>query len=118
MMQQFECNEVGALKEYIGCKIHYNKQDGFLKITRTVLMQSYMDEFGLKDDEPCPQTPAITGDVLMKINDSIFVSRESQQIYQSGVGKYSQHHDKVDKTGSVECCVQIELVYEWCYEGA
>jgi hypothetical protein len=28
MMKRFECDEVGELKEYVGCKVDYNHEEG------------------------------------------------------------------------------------------
>lgn len=51
MIMQFECHEVGKLKEYVGCKVDQNEEEGWIKLTQPVLMQSYVDEFDLSDGE-------------------------------------------------------------------
>ena len=33
MMRRFDCDEVGELKEYVGCKIEYNKDERWIKLT-------------------------------------------------------------------------------------
>ena len=45
-MKQFDCGDVGLLKEYVGNVIVY-MADGGLKFTQPVLTQSYIDEFDI-----------------------------------------------------------------------
>jgi hypothetical protein len=47
VMKRFECDEVRELKEYVGCKVDYNRKEGWIKLTQPVLMQSYTDKFKL-----------------------------------------------------------------------
>ena len=41
----FDCDEVGKLNEYVGCKINFNQEEGWIKLTQPVLLQSFEDEF-------------------------------------------------------------------------
>jgi hypothetical protein len=84
--QQFECDEVGELKEYVGCKIDYKPSDGTLKITQPVLIQSFTDEFKLPSGD-FPNTPAVPGEVLHRGKPDDQVSASDQSKYRSGVGK-------------------------------
>jgi hypothetical protein len=86
MMKRFECDEVGELKEYVGCKVDYNREEGWIKLTQPVLMQSYTDEFDLPEGET-PRTPATPGGVLQKCDPKDAISEKEQSIYRSGVGK-------------------------------
>lgn len=43
----FECDDVGWLEEYAGCKIDINREERKLKFTQPVLIQSFTDEFNL-----------------------------------------------------------------------
>jgi len=61
--QQFECDKVGELKEYVACKIDYKPGEGLLKLTQTVRLQSFTDEFKLPGGD-FPITSAVPGDVL------------------------------------------------------
>ena len=45
MMSRFDCDEVGELREYIGCKLDWNEDKRWIKITQPVLLQSLKDEF-------------------------------------------------------------------------
>jgi Reverse transcriptase (RNA-dependent DNA polymerase) len=65
MQARFDCDEVGELKEYIGCKIDRNWKERWTKLTQPVLMQSFVDEFILPEGE-VPKTPATPGEVLQK----------------------------------------------------
>ena len=64
MKKLFDCDDVGDFKEYVGCKIDYNQDEGELRFTQPVLLQSYVDEFKLPDYEY--MTPAESGQVLGK----------------------------------------------------
>ena len=63
MMRQFECDEVGELKEYVGCKLDWHKGKNWLKFTQPVLIQSFLDEFDLMSEGNFG-TPAKPGQVL------------------------------------------------------
>jgi hypothetical protein len=86
MKQQFDCDEVGEMREYIGCKVQYNKEDGWLKLTQPVLMQSFIDEFDLPEGD-VPKTPAVPGEVLQREEPENHLGAKEQRIYRSGVGK-------------------------------
>ena len=85
MMEQFDCDEIGEMKEYIGCKI--DRTEDSIKITQPVLMQSYTDEFDLSDIR-APATPVEPGLVqLQKQEGETPLDAAEQKIYRSGVGK-------------------------------
>ena len=86
MRAHFELDKVGQLKEYIGCKVDLNREEGWVKLTQPVLMQSYVDEFDISVSE-APRMPAIPGEVLQKGEPSDHVTPEEQTKYRSGVGK-------------------------------
>jgi hypothetical protein len=43
MKSRFECDDLGELNEYVGCKI--NRDEDSVKLTQPVLIQIYEDEF-------------------------------------------------------------------------
>ena len=47
----FNCEEVATLSEYVGCKLDFDHEQGKLKITQPVLVQSFEDEFVLLKTE-------------------------------------------------------------------
>lgn len=61
LMERFDCDEIGKLTEYIGCKI--DRGDGYMKLTQPVLLQSFQDEFDIPEGKT-PSTLAIPGEVL------------------------------------------------------
>ena len=52
MMERFECEDVGNIVEYVGCKIDIDREKQTLKFTQPVLLQSYEDEFDLPNAVP------------------------------------------------------------------
>ena len=61
--RRFECDDVGEVKEYVGCKIDRNARERSIKITQPVLLQSFMDEF--RTGKRQPTTPAEAGTVTV-----------------------------------------------------
>jgi hypothetical protein len=74
ILERFECDDVGEMKEYVGCKIE--RGDGYLKVTQPVLK----DEFELPEGNP-PLTPAPYCKPKDKLPDKLMT------YYRSGVGK-------------------------------
>eukprot|EP00957_Ditylum_brightwellii_P084520 6426594-Ditylum_brightwellii.AAC.1 len=64
MKTLFECDNLVVMDEYVGCKVEHNAKEGYMKLTQPVLLQSFVDEFDLKDGGHVPKTPAETGQVL------------------------------------------------------
>jgi hypothetical protein len=48
LMKQFKCEDCGPMNEYIGCAIETRKSGG-IKFLQKVLLQSYRDEFDIKN---------------------------------------------------------------------
>jgi hypothetical protein len=86
MMNRFDCDEVGNMDEYVGCKLERNWDEGWIRFLQPVLLQSYKDEFNLPDEKE-PKTPAETGQILMPCNENDGVSPAEQGRYRSGTGK-------------------------------
>ena len=83
-MSRFDCDDVGELKEYVGCKIERNEDS--IRFTQPVLIQSFTDEFEVSGKEQ--MTPAEAGQVLVRNTDpKNVVSKERHHYYRSGVGK-------------------------------
>ena len=82
-MDCFECDEIGELKEYIGCKIE--RGDNYMKATQPVMIKSFMDKFGI-NKEWKPATPAPQGKVLV-LSDHSFLNKAEQTKFWSRVGK-------------------------------
>jgi hypothetical protein len=77
LMKQFECDDCGNLKEYIGNKIEYVGDDT-IQFVQMVLLQSNINEFKL--GKKCCNTPATPGTVLKKpAEDGRFLMAKTRQ---------------------------------------
>jgi hypothetical protein len=79
-----ECDDVGEMREYVGCKIGRN--DGYVKLTQPVLVKSSEDEFELPEGQ-APRTPAEPGDILPFVDVYEMLPKHDMTYYRSGVGK-------------------------------
>lgn len=82
-IKEFNCDNIGEFKEYVGCKIE-RKVDS-IKLTQPVLLQSYKDEFPLSGRDY--DTPGEPGKILTKVEDREEVNDKMQTEFRSGVGK-------------------------------
>ena len=82
MKQRFDCDDVGTLTEYVGCRVDRNKNS--IKFTQPVLLQSFEDEFGCTGNKV--KILAETGSVLVR-NEHNSLSEVEQFKYYSGVCK-------------------------------
>lgn len=81
----FDLDECGPIEEYVGCKVEYNREEGFIKLTQPVLLQSFEDEFDLTGI-PKAETPAAPGSVLEDVEDAK-LDPDEHYTYRKGVGK-------------------------------
>ena len=81
--KHFRLDEVGKLEEYVGCKVEYNPEQGWMKLTQPVLIQSFTDEFELPNGDY--ESPATAGTVLQK--QELTLNEEGHSLYRKGVGK-------------------------------
>ena len=86
MQTHFECDDIGEIKEHVGCKINHKPQRGCLKIMQPVLLQSFSNEFCLPEGRS-PKLPAPPGEVLTKGKPKELLPSWLQSTYRSGVGK-------------------------------
>jgi hypothetical protein len=85
LMSRFDCDEVGELTEYIGCKVE--RGDGYLRLTQPVLLQSFEDEFEIPNMK-IPNTPAVPGQVLrLATSKTAQLDPQMQSKFRSGMGK-------------------------------
>ena len=85
MMDRFDCDDVGEMREYVGCKIERDIQKRRVKITQPVLLQSFVDEFNITDKPH--ETPAVAGETLRKGEPDDCIEQSRTTKYRSGVGK-------------------------------
>ena len=82
-----ECDDSGPLTDYIGNNIKFNCDEGWVRLTQPVLLQSFKDEFTFSEPNKCPKTPAVPGSVLRDRTPKEGISTKEQKRYRSGVGK-------------------------------
>eukprot|EP00173_Palmaria_palmata_P004456 Plantae.Rhodophyta-Palmaria_palmata.ctg6115.p1 GENE.Plantae.Rhodophyta-Palmaria_palmata.ctg6115~~Plantae.Rhodophyta-Palmaria_palmata.ctg6115.p1 ORF type:complete len:181 (-),score=23.44 Plantae.Rhodophyta-Palmaria_palmata.ctg6115:48-560(-) len=85
-MKEFDCDEQGEVKEYVGCRVEYDKEKQFMRLTQPVLVQSFEDEFELPKGGSV-NTPSIPGSTLVKHIEGEQLGNQIQSHYRSGVGK-------------------------------
>ena len=113
LMDRYDCDEIGELKEYIGCKIDRGK--GWMKLAPPVLLQSFEDEFEIPEGKP-PNTPAIPGEVLRSRMETSLMSGEMQTKYRSGTGKLLHlmkwsRPDVLNSVRELSCFMTGAMVY-------
>jgi hypothetical protein len=68
--KHFQCDDVGAVKDYIGCKTEINTEEQYVEFTQPVLVQSLGNEFEVIPQGASPMTPAKPGTILTKCEES------------------------------------------------
>ena len=96
MNQLFECDDIGDMNEYVGCKIDKSEGSigsfepeggiGSIKFTQPVMLQSFKDEFDLENQRETI-TPAEPGSTLPKVPEDANLNDREQTYFRSGVGK-------------------------------
>jgi hypothetical protein len=75
------------VEDYIGCKITIDHEEGSVKFTQPVLVQSLNDQFEDILQGTNPLTPARPGNILTTCSESDKLSPEMHSRYRTGVGK-------------------------------
>jgi hypothetical protein len=89
--QMFDCEDVGIINEYVGCKIDRDLDEPSLRMTQPVLLQSFEDEFDLTEMDK-PGMPAPAGSVLSKVDKTKCEAVPlAQQAYRKVVSKKWLH---------------------------
>jgi histone deacetylase 1/2 len=86
MIDRFDCDIIGNMDEYVGCKLERNYEENWVRFTQPVLIQSYSDEFPL-GDETAPSTPADPAVQLMSCKEEDALGDKEQSLYRKGTGK-------------------------------
>ena len=66
MMIIFECEELGKMKDCVGCKIKRNWNEMWVKLTHPVMVQSFQDGLELDTHSKYSMTSSKPGKVLSK----------------------------------------------------
>jgi hypothetical protein len=86
MTARFDCEEIGEVDEYVGCKVERNYEENSIKLTQPVMLQSFVDKFDLPNG-PALNTPATPGGALVKADATDCIPADELFKYRSGVGK-------------------------------
>jgi hypothetical protein len=84
ILTKFECDDVGEMTEYVGCKVE--RKPHCIQLTQPVLIQSLEDEFEIPEGR-APRTPADPNTVLPFIENDDMMPSKHMTYYRSGVGK-------------------------------
>jgi hypothetical protein len=87
MKKLFDCDDIGEMQEYVGCKVERNWQEGWIRLTQPVMLQTFIDEFDLDEHGKNPRTPAEPGSVLKPPLQKTTLDNEHQKLFRSGTGK-------------------------------
>jgi hypothetical protein len=90
MTDRFDCDIIGNMDKYVGCKLERNKIEGWIKFTPPVLLQSYTDKFELLEGT-ATTTPADDGQILVPCDPADGMPEDKQSSYRTGVGKKLLH---------------------------
>ena len=88
LTQLMECDDVGEMVEYVGCKIERNREIRDMRLTQPVKIEKMKDEFGCDPNmSRPPNTPAEPGSVLRKEGtgeNNLELPKPEQKVYRSG----------------------------------
>jgi hypothetical protein len=82
---KLKCDDLGAMMEYVGCKIDIDWSVPSCKFTQPVLIQSFRDEF--QAEAKGHTTPAIPGSTLQQTTEETTLEVDETTKYRSGTGK-------------------------------
>ena len=92
LKQHFKCDDIGKVKDYIGCKLDIAEDGRSLKMTQPVLVQSLTDEFKNIIQGKSPTVPAKTGNILTKCKNTLQTKNTGNLPVHSSVrGGYRSH---------------------------
>jgi hypothetical protein len=87
LLSLFNCKDVAEMKQYVGCRIERDRENGWIHLTQPVKIQKFVDEYGIDIiSNRVPSTPAEPGFVLKKggiDDDDDLLSSEDQARYRS-----------------------------------
>ena len=84
-MARFDCDNVGDVTEYTGCKVESDEKEISIKFIQPLMIQSFKDEYKATNKER--STPAELGSVLVKSDERKRVNAKRYTYYCSGLEK-------------------------------
>eukprot|EP00957_Ditylum_brightwellii_P210400 15364934-Ditylum_brightwellii.AAC.1 len=82
---RFDCDGIGEVEEYVGCKIKHNKEEKSINCIHLVLLESYQDKYKALTKKPTTTVEA--GTVLVRAEVKDKVDNEVHTYFRSGIGK-------------------------------
>ena len=103
LKRHFKCDDIGKVKDYVGCKLDISSDGRSLRMTQPVLVQSLSDEFEDIAQGKAVLVPAKPGNILTKCENSDKLNPEKHSRYRTGVGKllYLTKHSRPDIANAV-----------------
>jgi hypothetical protein len=86
LSETFEIDDIGPMKEFVGCKIEHDRERATMKFTQPILIQSFGDEFPLPT-KATDGTPAAPGTILQAYDDEVMLTKDEQGQFRKAVGK-------------------------------
>ena len=86
MISRFDCDVIGNMDEYIGCKLQRDWVNNSVKFTQPVMIQSFKDEFETQENKNYA-TPAEPGSTLRRVQNGAVMEISKQKKFRSGTGK-------------------------------
>ena len=85
MTKRFDCDIIGNMNEYVGCKLDRDWNKRSLKFTQPVMIQSFADEFEVAGKEQ--ELPATPNQILPRCEPEQAMPEKKQKKFRSGTGK-------------------------------
>ena len=86
-MKRFDCEDIGTLTEYVGCKIEQDYFNGSIHFTQPVMIKRFTDKFPEKRKERKCVAPADYGTVLVDTKSGEGLSKPKHKYFRYIVEK-------------------------------
>jgi hypothetical protein len=87
MTDRFDCDVLGNMDAYVGCRLEWNVKERWIKFTQPVQLQSFEDEFDLSEERAKSFIPTEAGQVMKRATGNEGVGLDGQGALRKGVGK-------------------------------
>ena len=85
MTKRFDCDIIGNMNEYVGCKLDRDWNKRSLKFTQPVMIQSFADKFEVAGKEQ--ELPATPNPILPRCEPEQTIPEKKQKKFRSETGK-------------------------------
>jgi hypothetical protein len=108
LLSLFNCNNVGEMKEYVGCRIDRDCENGWIRLMQPVKIQNFVDGYGIDIiSNRAPSTPAEAGSILKKVgidDDDNLLSPKDQTRYRSATAVHMMCWSQAEVINAVRDC--------------